>query len=792
MLGRITPGRLPTTQANIDLIGRRIQFANGQLIDLTRKLEAGIIDRGFYHRARHQLVGEISELNKTLSNSRLSTPSYEWRSQDLRDYQDTNPEPRDILVNQRASGMLAGVVPVRLPTTQANIDLVKNRIKQVQYNMTALDQKVKAGTIDSQQAGYLRRQLIGEVDELRRVIANSRLSTPSYKVPRDLQVYRGSKPANKYVSYADSRAFISDYDGVAPVNKMPSDWQATELSELDVPDVPAQTGQTASWPSHWPGQHSPLIMQTVMQAGEINGKQIIDPRTQLMKLNLNMVQSKADMDTALVLKSRYTLLYQQATDDIRFTFTDRTLINIIMGKINLQVSVAEAAVEQNRLAYNKAKELAEAAKGQEEAPYSGQDDTNSGDKSVDLIPGTGNGDEAKVGTGKETVLADELVMPAGKIGYDNGWTYYQVDIVNSSTKRTIRSKYYAAHPAKYGFAPSTPEGGQLYVDNINKLDAAIKKKVADYDADKFNTGKYIYYEELKHGNKVVFSVPSGYKAVDVYEKQWPRDKNKYNYNYFYDGKLFLTANGQSRLNPSKIKSIIQNQFSQVMFNGQTNQYAENGHPLVFYASGGKGGFESLGGYHKTARMARRNGSLMGFGAMQSHDRYRNISPAQRVQSRTQRQSYLTTERELTMAKARAGAKVDITQELKKAPVTRPWSMQVSLPSQMIEEIHITLDSSLTQIGLTQGMFTQQAHNYIASIVNSLDSSMNPSERTEFVVETIMSEMVNRSALLKDNVRVDVRQNGWPPINIAPAETTSVDGLGSAFLKTKAAMGRLLG
>ena len=70
--------------------------------------------------------------------------------------------------------------------------------------------------------------------------------------------------------------------------------------------------------------------------------------------------------------------------------------------------------------------------------------------------------------------------------------------------------------------------------------------------------------------------------------------------------------------------------------------------------------------------------------------------------------------------------------------------------------------------------------------------MQPSDRTEFVVEKIMSEMVNRSALLKDNVRVDVRQNGWPPVNITPAETTSVDGLGSGFLKTKAAMGRLLG
>ena len=500
--------------------------------------------------------------------------------------------------------MLGRIIPGRLPTTQANIDLIKNRIKQVQFNMTTLDQQVKAGTIDSRQAGYLRRQLIGEVDELRRVIANSRLSTPSYKAPMEI---RGKKPAKKYVSYADSRSFMSDYEGRAPVNKMPSDWQATELNELDVPDVPAQTGKKTSWPSHWPGQHSPLIMQTVMQAGEINGKQIIDPRTKLMKLKLNMVQSKADMDAALVLKSRYTLLYQQASDDVRYTYTDRTLINIIMGKINLQVSVARAAVERMRLTRPSPTKGLEKSK-QTTNPgklYPGIDDTQSGDK----------------------------------------------------------------EPPKM-IAPSLPKVGP--------------------------------------------SLPS-----------------------------------RPKVGPSVPKTV-------------------------------------------GPALARRTGTSMALGAMQAHDRHRNMSPAQRVQSRTQRQSYLTAERELSMAKARAGARVNLTQELKKAPVTRPWSMQVSLPVNSVEELHMMLDSSLTQIGLTQGMFTQQAHNYIASIVNSLDSSMNPSERTEFVVEKIMSEMVNRSALLKDNVRVDVRQNGWPPVNITPAETTSVDGLGSAFLKTKAAMGRLLG
>ena len=557
--------------------------------------------------------------------------------------------------------MLGRITPGRLPTTQANLDLIKNRIKQVQFNMTTLDQKVKTGTIDSRQAGYLRRQLIGEVDELRRVIANSRLSTPSYKVPRDLQVYRGSKPAKKYVSYADSRSFMTEYDGVAPVNKMPSDWQATELDELDVPDVPVQTGQNASWPSHWPGQHSPLIMQSVMEAGKINGKQIIDPRTQLMKLNLNMVQSKADMDTALVLKSRYTLLYQQATNDVRFTFTDRTLINLIMGKIDLQISVAQQGVER-LLAETAAKAAAKAAAIAAEDAYRGQDDTNSGN--------------------------------------------------NEQTQQDRRQDR---------------QQGNNFSELMNK------RELTQYQWDSLTPEQ---------------------------QQQWLELEQQRNQEYQQDH--------ESRIQEEERRK---------------QEEEDERHRRLF---------ESQQGIKLPAMLGRRRGNTMALGAMQAHDRHRNMSPAQRVQSRTQRQSYLTAERELTMAKARAGAKVNLTQELKKAPVTRPWSMQVSLPSQMIEEIHITLDSSLTQIGLTQGMFTQQAHNYIASIVNSLDSSMNPSERTEFVVERIMSEMVNRSALLKDNVRVDVRQNGWPPVNITPAETTSVDGLGSAFLKTKAAMGRLLG
>ena len=683
--------------------------------------------------------------------------------------------------------MLGRIFTGRLPTTQANLDLINQRIRKVQTDMTILDNKVRAGQIDSRQAAYRRQQLIGEVDELRRAIANSRLSTPSYKTPSDI---RTGKPAKKYIS--DPQLRITERDSRLPVRSIPSNWQATELTELDVPNIPAQAAAKNRWPSHWPGNHSPMIMQAIMQTGEVNGKQMLDPRTKDMKLRLNMVHSAKDMETAIMVKARFQELYDNIQSDPRFTNGDRSLVNMVIGKINRQITFAEQEIEENRTAYNRAKELEEASKGRTEMPYTGQDDTSSGNKDVQKIPGTGDGSEAKVGTGKGTTLAEELVVGPTKIGVDGGWSYYRLNIVNSKTRRLIRSKFYAEHPAKYGFAPSTPEGGQLFVDSVNKLDAAIKKKVADYDAAFKKTGKYIYHEELKHGTILLATKPTGYKEVRVYEKQQPNNKNKYNYNYFYDGKLFLTANGQSKMSLDAVRSLVKNQFSQFMFNGQTNQYAENGHPLVFYASGGKGGFESLGGLHKPARMRRRNGSLMGFGAMQAHDRYSNMSPDQRVISRVQRQSYLTTERELALAKKRAGARIDVTQEIKNQPVTRPWSMQVSAPTQDVEQLHIMLDSSLQSIGITQGMLTQQAHNYIAAIVNSLDSSMNPSERTEFVVEKIMSEMVNRSALLRDDVRVDVRQNGWPPVNIAPADTTSVDGLGSAFLKTKAAMGRLLG
>lgn len=644
--------------------------------------------------------------------------------------------------------MLGRIIPGRLPTTQANLDLINARIRKVQFDMTVLDNKVTAGTIDSRQAGYQKQQLIGEVGELRRVIANSRLSSPSYRVPSDI---RSGKPAKKYVSYDDSRAFMSNYDGPSRVNKMPSDWQATELSELDVPDIPKQAGSGATWPSHWPGMHSPMIMLAVMQTGEVDGIQLIDPRTKDMRLKLNMVNSNRHLQTGIMLKARYTEMYTKIADDPRFTNTDRTLVNLIMGKINRQISDAEKQIETNKA------------------------------------------------TGAHKDLADEQVGSPRIILTIDGWTVYVSDITDLDTKRVLRQEWFAQHPAKYGQAPQGPNGEYQSVPAQNMLKAAIDKRIADYDA-KFSSGaKYVHPQSNAHGALMLRAPQSTpYKTITVYGKQWSKGRLKWNYYFFYDNKLYISDIGVTKeLTTTQLDATV-SRHKKVILNGQNNEYAKNGHPLVYQSqdgmnwSGDKVEYESLGGYGRTPRMARRNGSLMGFGAMQSHDRLRNMTPEQRVISRTQRQSYLAAERQLSMAKARAGARVDITQELKNAPVTRPWSMQVAMPVNGVEEIHMQLDSALSTIGLSQGMFTQQAHNYVAQLINTLDSSMRPSDRTEFVVEKIMSEMVNRSALLKDNVRVDVRRNGWPPVNITPADTTSVDGLGSAFLKTKAAMGRLLG
>ena len=196
----------------------------------------------------------------------------------------------------------------RLPTTQANLDLLNDRIKQIRTRMKILDQQVAQGTIDQRQATYMRHQLSGEVAEIKRKISNSRLSTPSYRVPRDLQTFRAKKPAKKMMSETHTDGMPQNYFGTDTRGNhvsITSDWEATAPARLDVPDLPKQTGSKVRYPAHWPGNHSPMIMRAVMETGEINGRQLIDPRDPQMLIGVDLVRDPQGLSVAYTLKSRY-------------------------------------------------------------------------------------------------------------------------------------------------------------------------------------------------------------------------------------------------------------------------------------------------------------------------------------------------------------------------------------------------------------------------------------------------------------------------------------------------------
>ena len=78
---------------------------------------------------------------------------------------------------------------------------------------------------------------------------------------------------------------------------------------------------------------------------------------------------------------------------------------------------------------------------------------------------------------------------------------------------------------KYGFAPATPEGGQLYVNTPSDIPAAINKRIADYEEKFKRETKYVPYEYAKHGTLRTRFTPNPsagqvYKLVEVYERRW--------------------------------------------------------------------------------------------------------------------------------------------------------------------------------------------------------------------------------------------------------------------------------
>ena len=198
---------------------------------------------------------------------------------------------------------------------------------------------------------------------------------------------------------------------------------------------------------------------------------------------------------------------------------------------------------------------------------------------------------------------------------------------------------------------------------------------------------------------------------------------------------------------------------------------------------GRPSFPSMPG-----RSGRRTGTLMGLGAMQAHDRNSHLANDGGM-TPYERKSYLQAEREMALARKRAGAKVDITKQLREEPITRPWQMQVSLSTSALNAISTQLDQQLASINLSQEMFTQQMHTHVAAVINSMPSGMGPSEQAEMIIEQVMAKVTNSSGLLKKDVKVDINRGSTSPLTFSQAE--SLSGVVGSLSGTRAALGRLL-
>ena len=635
----------------------------------------------------------------------------------------------------------------RLPTTQADINLLKSRIAKIKVDMQLLDQMVAQGRIDRREAGYRRQQLVGETYDLERAIASSRLSTPSYKVPRDLQVFRAKKPANKLVSESSNDGLPEGYFGTdtgGNHSSITSDWEPTTPMYFDVPDLPVQTGAGASWPAHWPGQHSIVIMQAVMDAGQVNGLRVIDPRVSGFPVMLKPLDA-ANIDKVITVSGKYRELQEIIKINPAFTPSDSTLVNQILAAIDATLASAGASPT---LSTTTATDFDE----------NGQFTDKAFERIVDDI-----------------LRVDGMVM----LSYTpmSGWAYTQdanergVSITKSLFDNLIASDM---------------QSNKLRADQKTTVNAAIRflnnVTLAKYQQSPSTaslmppagTGVLNIILSTTPGSMEAKISADGMEAINAKAKLRSRGNDQYfrvTLNSANTGKLLLTT--ETPMFPRGAKAAPdRSDWDMITEVVKQEVYA---------------GMDQINGYKRSSRNNRRVGTLMGFGAMQAHDRNRAIRTNDYVDQAT----YNQTLREMSMAQARAGATVDITKQLKEQPITKPWTLQVTLPPEKIQNLSTLIDSALVRTNLSQAMFTQQAHNYVASIVNSLSSDMTPTEQTEYVVERIMAEMVNRSALLRRDVKVDIDPNNMN-VRFETQQEANIEGLGSALLKTKAAMGRLLG
>ena len=111
--------------------------------------------------------------------------------------------------------------------------------------------------------------------------------------------------AAKYISESNDDGLPPGYfgeDNGSNGGSISSDWNEN-IEDFDVPDISAPPGPVQTWPKHWPGNHSPAITKLVMDAGKVNGVQLVNP-----KADPEYKISTASLEKGIKVLSQYELL----------------------------------------------------------------------------------------------------------------------------------------------------------------------------------------------------------------------------------------------------------------------------------------------------------------------------------------------------------------------------------------------------------------------------------------------------------------------------------------------------
>ena len=144
-----------------------------------------------------------------------------------------------------------------------------------------LPQKVAQELISERDAAYEGSTSKARMSNLSKQSATDD-ATPSYRTPLDVfESTRRGGAAKKYISESNDDGLPPGYfgeDNGSNGRSISSDWNEN-IEDFDVPDISVPPGPVQNlWPKHWPGNHSPAITKLVMDAGKVNGVQLVNPK----------------------------------------------------------------------------------------------------------------------------------------------------------------------------------------------------------------------------------------------------------------------------------------------------------------------------------------------------------------------------------------------------------------------------------------------------------------------------------------------------------------------------------